>query len=32
MAEPERFLYFAYGSNMLTRRLRAADRTPSALP
>ena len=24
------FLYFAYGSNMLTRRLRAADRAPSA--
>ncbi len=31
MAESERFLYFAYGSNMLTRRLRAADRTPSAV-
>lgn len=25
-----RFLYFAYGSNMLTRRLRAASRAPSA--
>ena len=25
-----RFLYFAYGSNMLTRRLRTADRAPSA--
>ena len=25
-----RFLYFAYGSNMLTRRLRATNRTPSA--
>lgn len=24
------FVYFAYGSNMLTRRLRAADRAPSA--
>jgi gamma-glutamylcyclotransferase len=30
MADPERFLYFAYGSNMLTRRLRAKDRAPSA--
>jgi gamma-glutamylcyclotransferase len=26
------FLYFAYGSNMLSRRLRAADRAPSARP
>jgi gamma-glutamylcyclotransferase len=26
----DRFLYFAYGSNMLTRRLRAPDRAPSA--
>jgi gamma-glutamylcyclotransferase len=26
----ERFLHFAYGSNMLTRRLAAADRAPSA--
>jgi len=26
------FLYFAYGSNMLTRRLRAANRAPSAKP
>jgi len=24
------FMYFAYGSNMLSRRLRATDRTPSA--
>lgn len=28
----ERCRYFAYGSNMLTRRLRAADRAPSAEP
>lgn len=27
----DRFLYFAYGSNMLTRRLRAARRAPSAV-
>lgn len=26
------FLYFAYGSNMLTRRLRAPNRAPSAVP
>jgi AIG2-like family len=26
----DRFLYFAYGSNMLTRRLRAPSRAPSA--
>jgi gamma-glutamylcyclotransferase len=26
----DRFLYFAYGSNLLTRRLRAANRAPSA--
>ena len=26
------FKYFAYGSNMLTERLRAADRCPSAVP
>jgi gamma-glutamylcyclotransferase len=26
----DRFLYFAYGSNMLTRRLCAKDRAPSA--
>ena len=26
------FKYFAYGSNMLTERLRAADRCPSAMP
>lgn len=26
------FLYFAYGSNMLTRRLTAANRAPSAKP
>lgn len=26
------FLYFAYGSNLLTRRLRAANRAPSAQP
>ena len=33
MSEPERerLLYFAYGSNMLLRRLRAPDRAPSAL-
>jgi hypothetical protein len=30
MAEPERFLYFAYGSNMLSRRLCAKNRAPSA--
>ena len=29
MRKPDTFLYFAYGSNMLTRRLR--ERTPSAL-
>ncbi len=28
MSQPDSFLYFAYGSNMLTRRLR--ERTPSA--
>lgn len=28
----DRFLYFGYGSNMLTKRLRAADRAPSAAP
>src|SRR5437773_1939720 len=27
---PTTFQYFAYGSNMLTRRLSAADRAPSA--
>lgn len=27
----DRFLYFAYGSNMLTRRLRDAKRAPSAI-
>jgi len=27
-----RFRYFAYGSNMLSRRLAAADRAPSAVP
>lgn len=27
---PDTFLYFAYGSNMLTKRLRAKDRAPSA--
>ncbi len=26
------FVYFAYGSNMLTRRLTATDRAPSAVP
>jgi gamma-glutamylcyclotransferase len=26
------FMYFAYGSNMLTERLRAADRCPTASP
>lgn len=26
------FLYFAYGSNMLTKRLTAPDRAPSAVP
>jgi gamma-glutamylcyclotransferase len=31
MAE-QSFLYFAYGSNLLTRRLRAANRAPSAQP
>ncbi|MFY4729873.1 gamma-glutamylcyclotransferase family protein [Nitrospira sp. BLG_2] len=29
---PNTFLYFAYGSNMLTRRLRAPKRAPSAMP
>ena len=29
---PTTFQYFAYGSNMLTRRLTAADRAPSAKP
>jgi len=29
---PATFQYFAYGSNMLTRRLTAADRAPSAKP
>jgi len=29
-AAPNTFLYFAYGSNMATRRLRAARRCPSA--
>ena len=29
---PKTFQYFAYGSNMLTRRLTAADRAPSAKP
>lgn len=28
----EKFIYFAYGSNMLTRRLTATDRAPSAVP
>lgn len=27
-----RYLYFAYGSNMSSLRLRAADRAPSAMP
>ena len=31
-AAPTTFQYFAYGSNMLTRRLTAADRAPSAKP
>jgi gamma-glutamylcyclotransferase len=31
-ALPGTFLYFAYGSNMFTRRLTAPSRTPSALP
>lgn len=29
---PTTYKYFAYGSNMLTRRLTAADRAPSAKP
>jgi len=29
---PPTYRYFAYGSNMLTRRLTAADRAPSARP
>ncbi|MDH5666481.1 MAG: gamma-glutamylcyclotransferase [Nitrospira sp.] len=29
---PTTYQYFAYGSNMLTRRLTAADRAPSARP
>ena len=29
---PATYQYFAYGSNMLTRRLTAADRAPSARP
>lgn len=29
---PTTYRYFAYGSNMLTRRLTAADRAPSATP
>lgn len=29
-AANDTFVYFAYGSNMLTRRLRASDRAPSA--
>jgi hypothetical protein len=32
MAEQGRFLYFAYGSNMLWRRLCAKNRAPSAMP
>lgn len=32
MTEDTSFLYFAYGSNMLSRRLRATDRAPSAWP
>ena len=31
LAGTDTFLYFAYGSNMLTRRLRAPDRAPSAV-
>lgn len=31
-ARQETFLYFAYGSNMFTRRLTAPGRTPSAIP
>lgn len=31
-APPETFLYFAYGSNMSSRRLRHATRAPSAVP
>jgi gamma-glutamylcyclotransferase len=32
MLQAETMLYFAYGSNMCTERLRAADRVPSAEP
>ena len=31
MPEEETFIYFAYGSNMLTRRLTATERAPSAI-